>query len=104
MRIFCGPDTETRFEEVAISFRRVDAAPPAPPMHVSAPTQVTRTTIVAFEPRWGAHDLESRTWHPAPFEQMVVIRPEVQHVIDRLANVPVDIAPKFVTAAELTKQ
>ncbi len=38
------------------------------------------------------------------FERMVVIRPQVQHVIDRLANVPVDIAPKFVTAAELTRK
>lgn len=37
------------------------------------------------------------------FERMVVIRPQVQHVIDRLATVPVDIAPKFVTAAELTR-
>jgi hypothetical protein len=36
------------------------------------------------------------------FERMVKIRPEVQHVIDRLGNVPVDIAPRFVTAAELT--
>jgi hypothetical protein len=36
--------------------------------------------------------------------RMVVIRPEVQHVIDRLASVPVDIAPKFVTAAELTRK
>jgi len=34
----------------------------------------------------------------------VVIRPQVQHVIDRLATVPVDIAPKFTTAAELTKE
>ncbi len=37
-------------------------------------------------------------------DRMVVIRPEVQRVIDRLAGVPVDIAPKFVTAAELTRQ
>jgi hypothetical protein len=37
------------------------------------------------------------------FERMVKIRPEVQHVIDRLGAVPVDIAPKFVTAAELTR-
>lgn len=37
------------------------------------------------------------------FERMVVIRPQVQHVIDRLATVPVDIAPKFVTAAELSR-
>jgi hypothetical protein len=37
------------------------------------------------------------------FDRMIVIRPQVQHVIDRLAGVPVDIAPKFVTAAELTR-
>ncbi len=38
------------------------------------------------------------------FERMVVMRPEVQRVIDRLASVPVDIAPKYVTAAELTNE
>jgi hypothetical protein len=37
------------------------------------------------------------------FDKMVVIRPEVQKVIDKLANVPVDIAPKFTTAAELAR-
>ena len=36
-------------------------------------------------------------------DRMVVIRPEVQRVIDKLNDVPVDIAPKFVTAAELTR-
>jgi hypothetical protein len=35
------------------------------------------------------------------FDRRVVIRPEVQRVIDKLANVPVDIAPRFVTAEEL---
>ena len=35
------------------------------------------------------------------FERMVVIRPEVQRVIDKLAMLPVDIAPRFVTAEEL---
>jgi hypothetical protein len=34
--------------------------------------------------------------------RMVVIRPEVQRVIDKLEGVPVDIAPKFVTARELS--
>jgi hypothetical protein len=34
-------------------------------------------------------------------KRMVVIRPQVQHVIDRLSRVPVDIAPRFVTAEEL---
>jgi hypothetical protein len=36
--------------------------------------------------------------------RMAVIRPEVQRVLDRLADVPVDIAPRLVTAEELTRQ
>lgn len=36
-------------------------------------------------------------------ERMVVIRPPVQRVIDKLKGVPVDIAPKFVTAEELAR-
>lgn len=34
-------------------------------------------------------------------DRMVVIRPQVQHVIDKLEAVPVDIAPNFVTADTL---
>ena len=34
-------------------------------------------------------------------DRMVVIRPEAQRIIDKLTAVPVDIAPKFVTAEEL---
>ncbi len=39
----------------------------------------------------------------ALLDRMVVIRPEMQQVIDRLTNVPIDIAPRFVTAQELTR-
>ena len=35
---------------------------------------------------------------------MVVIRPEVKHLLDRLADVPVDIAPRFVTADETDRR
>jgi hypothetical protein len=35
--------------------------------------------------------------------RMVVIRPALQQVIDRLGQVPVDIEPRFVTAEELTR-
>ena len=34
-------------------------------------------------------------------ERLGVVRPEVQKVLDRLAGIPVDIEPKFTTAAEL---
>jgi hypothetical protein len=37
-------------------------------------------------------------------DKMVVIRPEVQKVIDKLTGVPVDIAPKFTTAEQLSKE
>jgi hypothetical protein len=38
----------------------------------------------------------------ALLERQGVVRPEVQRVLDRLSDVPVDIAPRFVTAEELT--
>ncbi len=38
----------------------------------------------------------------ALLERQGVVRPEVQRVLDRLRDVPVDIAPRFVTAQELT--
>jgi len=34
-------------------------------------------------------------------ERLGVVRPEVQKVLDRLAGIPVDIEPKFTTAAQL---
>ena len=37
----------------------------------------------------------------ALLKKMVVVRPEVQRVLDKLKDVPVDIEPKFVTAARL---
>jgi hypothetical protein len=33
--------------------------------------------------------------------QLAVVRPSVQRVLDRLSSVPVDIEPRFVTAAQL---
>jgi hypothetical protein len=37
-------------------------------------------------------------------ERLVVIRPEVQTVIDRLDKAPVDIRPRFVTAENLERE
>jgi hypothetical protein len=34
-------------------------------------------------------------------ERLAVIRPPVQTILDRLKDVPVDIEPRFVTAAQL---
>mgnify|MGYP003394356979 CR=1 FL=1 len=37
-------------------------------------------------------------------DRLVVIRPEVQAVLDRLGDVPVDIRPRFITAGELERE
>lgn len=40
----------------------------------------------------------------ALFDRLVVIRPRVRAVPDRLGGVPVDIRPRFVTAARLLEE
>jgi hypothetical protein len=37
-------------------------------------------------------------------DRLAVVRPEVQRALDRLGHVPVDIAPRFVTAAQLERE
>ena len=37
-------------------------------------------------------------------EKLVILRPEVQTVLDRLGDVPVDIRPRFVTADDLERE
>jgi len=39
----------------------------------------------------------------AMLEKMGIVRPEIQKLLERLAGVPVDIEPKFTTAAELAR-
>ena len=39
----------------------------------------------------------------AMLAKMAVVRPEVQRVLDRLKDVPVDIEPRFATAEALAK-
>ncbi|HMK72170.1 MAG TPA: hypothetical protein VK454_02460, partial [Myxococcaceae bacterium] len=36
--------------------------------------------------------------------RMAVVRPEVQRIVDRLKDVPVDIAPRFPTAERLAAE
>ena len=36
-------------------------------------------------------------------DRLGVVRPAVRQALDKLANVPVDIEPRFTTAAELTR-
>src|SRR5262249_24734770 len=52
-------------------------------------------TLQAHGDYAGAHEL---------LAHMVVIRPEMRRMLDKLKDVPVDIAPQLITATELTSR
>jgi hypothetical protein len=70
-RLYCTPDSESHFETVTVDLAKVDAALPSPPAFVKA-YPASRTVLAGFDPRWGAHDLQARKFHPAPAAQFVV--------------------------------
>jgi hypothetical protein len=37
-------------------------------------------------------------------DTLAVVRPDVRRALDRLGHVPVDIEPRFVTAAQLERE
>ena len=64
-RIFCTPDNESHFDSMTVELTKVDAAPPAQPFFARG-SPASRAAFAAFEPGWGAHDLQVRKHHPAP--------------------------------------
>jgi len=70
-RLYCSPDNESHFETAMVELGRVDAAPPAPPSFAKG-NAASRMVFAAFDARWGAEDLQSRKFHPAPAAQWVV--------------------------------
>ena len=72
-RIYCTPDTETHFENVAIELSKTNVAPPASPLYAGGSRQVSSALFVGADAQWGTHDLKNRLNHPAPAAQFVVI-------------------------------
>jgi hypothetical protein len=70
-RLYCSPDNESHFETAIMELGRVDAAPPAPPSFAKG-NAASRMVFAGFDARWGAEDLQSRKFHPAPAAQWVV--------------------------------
>jgi hypothetical protein len=66
-RIFTDNDGHARFEDGEISFARAVFAPPAPPLDVTAPTEVREMMFIRFSAGW------SDAAHPAPARQWMFI-------------------------------
>jgi len=72
-RLYCGPDGDTHFQDVAVELREMNFAPPAPPIHIGSDLSASRAFFGGFDAGWGAHDLETRVNHPTPAIQFGIV-------------------------------
>lgn len=71
--LYCTPDGNSHFRDVTVELPRIDFAPPAAPIHIGGNVPASTAFFGGFEAGWGAGDLESGTYHPAPAPQFIVI-------------------------------
>jgi hypothetical protein len=72
-RLFCTPDGNSHWESVTVELRKINFAPPSAPTYIGDNFPASSAFFGGFEARWGAHDLETRLYHPAPAAQFIVV-------------------------------
>ncbi len=72
-RLYCTSDGNSHFQNVTVELRKINFAPPAAPLHIGGDVPASSAFFGGFEAGWGAHDLESRLYHPAPAAQFIII-------------------------------
>lgn len=65
VRVYADDTGESHFEDVVVALAPVDYAPPAPPLHLSAPMPASGFVFLVAPPGWEGD------WHPAPMRQMI---------------------------------
>ncbi len=73
LRLYCTPDGNSHFQSVAGELRKTNFAPPAAPLYIGDNVSASTAFFGGFDANWGAHDLESRLYHPAPAVQFFII-------------------------------
>jgi uncharacterized cupin superfamily protein len=73
LRLYCTPDGNSHFQTVIGSLRKTDFAPPAQPLYAGNNVAASMALFGGFDAGWGAHDLESRLYHPTPAVQFLII-------------------------------
>jgi hypothetical protein len=72
-RLYCTPDNNSHFQSVTGELRKSNFAPPAAPLYIGNSVPASAAFFGGFEAGWGAHDLETRLYHPTPAVQFVII-------------------------------
>jgi hypothetical protein len=72
-RLYCTPDGNSHWKSVTVELPKINFAPPAAPVHIGDKVPASSAFFGGFEAGWGAHDLETRLYHPAPAAQFIVV-------------------------------
>jgi uncharacterized protein DUF861 len=72
-RLYCTPDGNSHFQDITVELPKIDFAPPADPIHIGGHVPASSAFFGGFEAGWGAGDLETGLYHPAPAAQFIVV-------------------------------
>jgi hypothetical protein len=72
-RLYCTSDGNSHWESVTVDLRKTDFAPPAAPIYIGDNFPASSAFLGGFEARWGAPDLETGLYHPAPAAQFIIV-------------------------------
>jgi hypothetical protein len=73
LRLYCTPDENSHFQSVTGELRKTNFAPPAAPLYIGDNLAASSAFFGGFDAGWGAHDLETRVYHPAPATQFIIV-------------------------------
>lgn len=73
LRLYCTPDNNSHFQSVTGKLHETNFAPPAAPLYIGNNVRASTAFFGGFDAGWGAHDLESRLYHPTPAVQLLII-------------------------------
>lgn len=73
LRLYCTPDHNSHFQSMTGELRKTNFAPPAAPLYIGNNVRAATAFFGGFDAGWGAHDLQSRLYHPTPAVQTLII-------------------------------
>lgn len=73
-RLYTDADGVSRFEDLDMDFAAAEFAPPAPPVHISAPMGASAVLVLRADAGW------TDPAHPAPARQLMVLAAGVAEI------------------------
>lgn len=73
VRLYCSPDHETHFADLAAQLAEQNFAPPAAPIYIGGAQPSSSMFFAGFAPHWGAADLVNHLYHPTPAIQFLTV-------------------------------